>query len=476
MNLNVKECKAMVYHLAVDIGASSGRHILGWLENGELKLEEIHRFDNGLHEEDGHLCWDLDHLFREIKAGLKKCREQGKIPATMGIDTWGVDFVLLDEKGERIGPSVGYRDPRTDHIAEKIYRDVISEEELYERTGIQYAKFNTIFQLYAIKEQNPEYLERAKDILMLPDYFIYRLTGKKFNEYTEATTGSLVSLKTKNWDYELIARLGIDPMIFRDLSVPGTVAGGFCEEVRNEVGFDLDVVLAPSHDTASAVAAVPSTDENVMYISSGTWSLMGIETKTPFNDENCRRFNITNEGGVEYRYRFLKNIMGLWMIQSVRHETGDAYSFGELCDMAEKADIDSLVDVQNDRFLAPENMTEEIKKACAEQGDKVPETVGEVASVIYRSLAACYAKCAHDIEQITGVDYKTINIIGGGSNAGYLNELTARASGKTVIAGVGEATAVGNIAMQMISKGEIKDLTASRKIIAESFSVKKYEA
>lgn len=464
----------MTYHLAVDIGASSGRHILGWLENGTFRIEEIYRFENGLHEEDGHLCWDLDHLFTEIKAGLKKAREIGKAPATVAIDTWGVDFVLLDEQGERIGPAVGYRDSRTDGIAEQVYAEVIGEKELYERTGIQYAKFNSIFQLYAIKKQHPEYLEKAKSFLMLPDYFIYRLTGRKFNEYTNASTSELVDLATNNWDYGLIADLGIDPMLFDDVSAPGTVAGPLLPEVKDEIGYDLTVVLAASHDTASAVAAVPSTGENVMYISSGTWSLMGIETPVPFHDERCRAFNITNEGGVDHRYRFLKNIMGLWMIQNVRHEYGDRYSFGDLCRMAEQADIDSLVDVQNDRFMAPANMTEEIRAACREQGVKVPETPGEVASVVYRSLAACYAKCAEDIEAITGCHYPAIHIIGGGSQAGYLNELTARTSGRTVIAGVSEATAVGNLTMQMIAAGELPDLFTARKTIAGSFSVEQY--
>lgn len=466
----------MTYHLAVDIGASSGRHILGWLEDGKIKTEEIYRFENGLHEEDGHLCWDLDHLFHEIKAGLKKAGELGKIPTTMGIDTWGVDFVLLDETGERIGPAVGYRDSRTDGIAEQVYREVLDEQSLYALTGIQYAKFNTIFQLYAIQKQNPEILKKAKAFLMLPDYFIYRLTGNKFNEYTNASTTELLDLATNNWDYKLIAALGVDPMLFQDVSLPGTAAGSLLPAVKEEIGYDLSVILAPSHDTASAVAAVPSTDENVMYISSGTWSLMGIETKVPFHDERCRAFNITNEGGVEYRYRFLKNIMGLWMIQNVRHEYNDQYSFGDLCDLAEQAGIDSLVDVQDDRFMAPENMTEEIRAACREQGVKVPETPGEVASVVYRSLAACYAKCASDIEAITGKHYASINIIGGGSQAEYLNKLTAKTSGRTVIAGVSEATAVGNLSMQMMASGELSDLTQTRKTIAESFSVKQYNA
>lgn len=463
----------MTYHLAVDIGASSGRHILGRTENGKLVIEEVYRFENGLHEEDGHLCWDLDKLWENIVAGMKKCREIGKIPSTMAIDTWGVDFVLLDGEGNRIGPSVGYRDHRTDGMAEKVYK-IIDEKELYRRTGIQYAKFNTVFQLAAVKEQNPEYLEKAETLLQLPDYFIYRLTGNKFNEYTEATTGELVSLETKNWDWEILDRLGIKRSLFRNVSVPGTKAGKLRKELKDEVGYDLEVILAPSHDTASAVAAVPTTDENVMYISSGTWSLMGIETKTPFNDENCRKFNITNEGGVEYRYRFLKNIMGLWMIQSVRHEYNDEYSFGEICDMASETDIDSIVDVQDERFMAPENMTEEIRNYCREKGLRVPETLGEVASVVYRSLAVCYAETARQIENITGKHYAAINIIGGGSKADYLNRLTAEASGRRIIAGVSEATAVGNLAMQMISVGEIPDLTAARKIIADSFDVKVY--
>ncbi len=464
----------MTYHLAIDIGASSGRHILGWLEDGRLKTEEVYRFPNGLHEEEGHLCWDLDALWKSIVEGLKRCREVGKLPATVAIDTWGVDFVLLDGDGNRIGSAVGYRDSRTDGVAERLYREVMDEKELYRRTGIQYAKFNTVFQLAAIKSQKPEYLERAEALLQLPDYFVYLLTGNKFNEYTNATTGELISLETRNWDWELIERLGIKISLFKDVSLPGTRAGRLRPELREELGFDTEVVLAPSHDTASAVAAVPSVEENVMYISSGTWSLMGIETPVPFNSEECRRFNITNEGGVEYRYRFLKNIMGLWMIQSVRHEFNDEYSFGEICEAAAEAEIDSLVDVQDERFMAPESMSEEIRAYCRENRLAVPETLGELARVVYRSLAACYAETADQIEKITGVHYSSINIIGGGSNADYLNRLTAEASGRTVLAGVGEATAVGNLAIQMIADRELSELTEARRVIADSFEVKEY--
>ncbi len=463
-----------MYHLAVDIGASSGRHIIGWLEDGVMKYEEVYRFYNGLENINGSLCWDTVRLFSEIKNGMKKCAEVGKIPATMAIDTWGVDFVLLDEKGDMVGNSVGYRDSRTEGYVEKTF-EVMSKRKLYDITGLGTNTFNTLFQLVSLKDNHPEQLSKATDFLMIPDYFVYLLTGNKFNEYTNASTTELIDVKTNSWSREILDTFGIKKSLFRELSKPGTKAGKLLPSVREEVGFDLQVVLAASHDTASAVMAVPSNGDNVMYISSGTWSLMGIESLSPQLADICMEHSFTNEGGYNYRYRVLKNIMGLWMIQNVKKELDDKYSFAELCDMAaENTDFPSIVDAVDNRFLAPRNMSEEIKNACRDSGQKVPETVGELTAVIYNSLAKCYADCANEIEQFTGKKYSAINIIGGGSNADYLNRITAKTSGRTVLAGPSEATAIGNLMAQMLSVGSFKDLTDARECVIKSFGIKTY--
>ena len=305
------------YYLAVDIGASSGRHILGHVEDGKILLEEVYRFENGMEKKDGHLCWNVPHLFHEIKEGLKACRVAGKVPKSMGIDTWAVDYVLLDEADNVIGNTYGYRDGRTKGMDEEVYA-IIPETELYARTGIQKQMFNTIYQLMAVKKQEPENMEKAVQLLMLPDYFHFLLTGNKLSEYTNATSTQLVSPETKQWDYELIERLGYKSSIFRPLHMPGTVVGSFTKEVEEEVGFSCEVVLPATHDTASAVISVPALTKDFLYISSGTWSLMGIENDHAICSEESRKRNFTNEGGYEYRFRYLKNIMGLWMIQNLR--------------------------------------------------------------------------------------------------------------------------------------------------------------
>ena len=458
------------YFLAIDIGASSGRHILGSVENGKIVLEEVYRFWNGMDHVDGTLCWDVDRLFNETIAGMKKCKEIGKIPVSVGIDTWGVDFVLLDKEDNIVGQTVGYRDHRTEGMDEEVYK-IISEDDLYARTGIQKAIYNTIYQLMAVKKKHPEYLEQAETLLHVPDYFHFLLTGQKTCEYTEATTGQLVSPITKDWDYELIDMLGYPRKMFQKLIMPGTGIGHLSDKIREEVGFDLEVVAPATHDTGSAVLAVPANDDDFIYISSGTWSLMGTELKQADCSPESRLHNFTNEGGYAYRFRYLKNIMGLWMIQSVKKESAPDMGFGEICALASKETIRSFVDVNDARFLAPENMTAEVKSACEEAGEQIPQTIGELAAVIYHSLAKCYAKTAEEIEKLTGIDYSRIQIVGGGANAHYLNELTAEYAGKNVYAGPTEATAVGNFAAQMIAAGELKDLKAARACIAESFEI-----
>ena len=462
------------YYLAVDIGASSGRHMLASIVDGKMQLEEVYRFPNGMDNKNGTLCWNVDRLFTEIKNGLKKCKELGKIPTSMAIDTWGVDYVLLDKENHILGDTVGYRDSRTNGMDEKVY-ETISLEDLYKRTGIQKAIFNTVYQLMAVKQTHPEYLEKAEAMLMIPDYFHFLLTGVKKMEYTNATTGQLISVETNDWDYELIRMLGYNEKMFQPVSMPGTVVGNFTKEIQEEVGFDCTVVLPATHDTGSAVLAVPTNDDNAIYISSGTWSLMGIERKEADCSMEAMKANFTNEGGYDHRFRFLKNIMGLWMIQSVKKEFEEDLSFAEICARASKETIPSIVDCNDDCFLAPESMIKAVQEFCKNTNQQVPETVGEISAVIYNSLAKCYGDTIREIEAITGNTYDTIYVVGGGSNAGYLNELTAKYTGKKVSAGPGEATAIGNITVQMLHDGVFTSLPEARTCIGESFDIKKYD-
>lgn len=464
------------YYLAIDIGASSGRHILGCVKDGRMALEEIYRFPNGMKSVDGQLCWDVEELFAHIKAGMKKCKELGKIPVSLGIDTWAVDYVLLDENDKIVGNTVGYRDGRTKGMDALVY-EKIPLDELYQRTGIQKQIFNTIYQFMAVKSQHPEYLNVAKTMLMIPDYFHYCLTGVKKQEYTNATTTQLVNPKTNTWDYKLIERLGYPLEWFGPLSMPGTVVGNLTPEIEAEVGFSCKVVLPATHDTGSAVLAVPSNEWDVLYISSGTWSLMGTERMEADCSLESMKRNFTNEGGYEYRFRYLKNIMGLWMIQSVKKELAEAgqnYSFGEICEMASKETISSLVDCNDECFLAPESMIQAVRDFCQKKGQQVPETPAQLGAVIYNSLAKCYGETVDELEQVTGKHYGQVHIVGGGANADYLNRLTAKYTGRTVFAGPTEATAIGNLAAQMIVAGEYGSLAEARKGIFDSFEIKTY--
>lgn len=465
----------MKYYLAVDIGASSGRLILGHREDGRMILEEIHRFGNGMVRKQGHLVWDVDQLFAEIITGMKKCAELGKIPESIGVDTWAVDFVLLDAKDQRLGDAVGYRDHRTQGMDQSVY-EVIDEEELYLRTGIQKQPFNTIYQLMAVKEQIPELMEQADALLMIPDYLHFLLSGQKVTEYTNASTTQLLDPQTKDWDWNLIDRLGYKRELFQKICLPGTNLGSLTEEIAAEVGFTCKVVVPATHDTGAAVMAVPAADDQVLYISSGTWSLIGTEVKEAICTAESRQFNFTNEGGYDYRFRYLKNIMGMWMINSARNELAPDMSFSDICEGAAKQSILSIVDANSERFLAPESMSKEVQKACAESGQQVPQGIWETAAVIYNSLAECYAQTAREIEAMTGVVYDCIHVIGGGANAEYLNRLTAHACHKKIYAGPVEATAIGNISAQMIAAGELENLKTARECIYHSFDITEYEA
>lgn len=465
-------------YLAVDIGASSGRHILCHMEEGKMILEEIYRFENRLVTRNGHLCWEFDRLFKEIINGMKVCKEIGKIPVSMGIDTWGVDFVLLDENDRVLGDTVAYRDSRTDGMDKEVYK-IISEEELYARTGIQKQLFNSVYQLYAIKKEHPEYMEIAKSFLMVPEYFNFLLTGVKKNEYTNATTGQLVNAVTKDWDEEIIARLGYNRQMFGELCLPKTSVGFLKEEIKKEIGYDLEVILPATHDTGSAVLAVPANDDDFLYLSSGTWSLMGIERKEADCSLESKACNFTNEGGYEYRFRYLKNIMGLWMIQSIRKELnnqGNQYGFPDLIAMAKEADtFPSMVDVNDQSFLAPQSMTEAIKEYCRKSGQQIPSTTGEILACVYHSLSKSYSDTVCEIERVTGRKFSRLYIVGGGCQDMYLNQLTKKATGKEVYAGPVEGTAIGNLMAQILKSGEFRTLEEARICVAHSFDIKKIE-
>ncbi len=443
------------YYLAVDIGASSGRHILGSVEDGKLKIEEIYRFDNNIKSTPEGLVWDVEALVNEVINGIAKCKELGRIPVSLAIDTWGVDYVLLDSKGREILPAFAYRDARTANIPDSADFP-FSYEELYARTGIQKQAFNTVYQLYCDKRSGRA--DEAEHFLMMPEYLSYRLTGVMKNEYTNATTTSMVNAQTKTWDEEIIKALGLKREMFLPLSLPGSEIGGLCSEVKQRVGFDVMVLAAPSHDTASAVAACPVDNESV-YISSGTWSLMGTENMTPVICEGAREANFTNEGGVEYRYRFLKNIMGMWLFQNVRRELDKKYSYDQMMEMAMKSEYKKLIDVNDASLNCPESMIGEVRALAGEE-----LSIADILSCIYHSLAAMYKKTVDEIEALTGKQIKRIYIVGGGSRDKYLNSLTAEYTGKTVVPCQGEATATGNLLSQ-IMHDENTDLTRARTLV-----------
>ena len=471
----------MKNYLAIDIGASSGRHILGRVENGKIVLEEVFRFVNSQVRKDGHDCWDIDRLVASVKEGIDIALAKGPLDS-IGLDTWGVDFVLVDEQGSRCSDAVAYRDTRTADADAEIEKNVLSFADLYARTGIQKTSYNTIYQLWALKKEHPEQLAKAAHFLTVPEYLNYALTGKIVHEYTDSSTTSLLNAAKKDWDYDLIGKLGLPTKIFGRLEMPGATVGEYK---------GVKVVLPALHDTGSAYLAVPARDDKAVYLSSGTWSLLGVENEKPITTKAACTANFTNEGGAWGRYRFLKNIMGLWMIQSIRrelngvkyvegkdgeateealaklvdYEKGKKYSFEDLSNVARgETNYTITVDVNEQRFMNPASMIGEVMSAAAEEG-RPPTTVAELMQCVYRSLAECYADAIRNLSELTGVTYTSINIVGGGCQDLYLNALTAEATGLEVFTGPIEGTAIGNLIVQMIAGGEFKDLAEARTAI-----------
>lgn len=453
----------MTYHLAIDIGASSGRHILGYIDNGRLKLEEIHRFENYITNQNGTLVWDIEHLVSEVKKGIAKCKEIGKIPCTVAIDTWGVDYVLLDESKQEILPAVSYRDSRTNRVINKV-ESIISAEELYLKTGIQKQNFNTIYQLYADKLSGR--LEDAKHFLMIPAYLSYKLTGVIKNEYTNATTTGMVNAESKTWDNDIIEELGLPKHLFGTLDAPCTVIGNFTKEMQDYAGFDSTVIFAPSHDTASAVCACP-IDDNSVYISSGTWSLIGVESLNPIVNEKSMAANFANEGGIDYRFRFLKNYMGMWLFQNVKKNLNNEFSYDDMMRLAMQSKRFEMIDTNAPDFLAPENMINAIRSYL--KNESIPIEV--VINSVYHSLAQSYKNAIDEIEKLAGKTIDNVFIVGGGSKDTYLNKLTAQYTGKKVVTGLSEATATGNLLSQIMYDKKIS-LAQARDIVKNSFDIK----
>ncbi len=451
----------MTYYLAIDIGASSGRHILGYLEDGKLKLEEVYRFENGFQNENGTLVWDMEHLVQEVRQGIRRCGELGKQPKTVAIDTWGVDYVLLDENKKELWPACCYRDSRTEKTIPMV-EAIISPEELYKKAGLQKQSFNTVYQLYDDKLSGK--LAKAKYMLFVPAYLSFKLTGVIKNEYTFASTTSMVNARTKTWDKDIIRALGYPEKLFGELSLPGDVIGSFTKEMQDFAGFDATVIFAPSHDTASAVAACPMGEED-MYISSGTWSLIGLESKEPILTDAACKANFANEGGIAYRFRFLKNYMGMWLLQNIRRNLNKSMTYDEMMFLAQETEHYHYLDVNHPSFMAPENMIDAIKAYCGEPD--MP--LGQVLASVYHSLAKSYQLAVAEIEMLTGRTVNTIHIVGGGCQDRYLNQLTAEYTRKPVTAGPVEATAVGNLISQLLYDRACENLAQARALVLASF-------
>ncbi|MBR6443785.1 MAG: rhamnulokinase [Clostridia bacterium] len=420
----------MKKHLAIDIGASSGRHIIGWKEDGAIHTEEVYRFPNSVTEQNGHLTWDIDALLAHVKAGIGKALDKTPAIESLSIDTWAVDYVLMNGDTPVL-PCYAYRDSRTAPAIEKVH-EIISFPELYRRTGIQFQPFNTIYQLYADKLAGR--LEGATDFLMVPEYLMYKLCGMKSHEYTNATTTGLVSAETGRYDEEIIRALGLPGHFFRPLQQPGTVIG----EYRG-----IPVMLCATHDTGSAVEGIPMEDSQP-YISSGTWSLLGVKTEKPVTGAASEQANWSNEGGVGYN-RYQKNIMGMWLVNRLRDELCPGKPWDEIISEAQGERFDCLVDVNDPVFLAPESM----KAAFDSKLPRPPECTAGYFRCAYRSLAEGYRRAVEEMEQNTGRHYQKLYIVGGGAKNRYLNRLTEKAVGKQVVALPIEATALGNLKIQM---------------------------
>jgi rhamnulokinase len=467
--------------LAFDFGAESGRTIIGMINDGGISLQEIHRFPNKQVEIGGHLHWDFQYLFGQLKHGLRLSIEKGHSDIrSIGVDTWGVDFGLIGKDGILLEDPYAYRDSRTDGMMDRVF-EKITREKIYSITGIQTMQINTLFQLYSANVKQGELLKESDALLFMPDLFNYFLTGKKCSEYTIASTSQLLDASKKNWDETLFRTLGLPIRIMQPIVQPGTIVGKLLPEIAEEAGLKetVDVVAVGCHDTASAVAAVPSQSENWGFISSGTWSLIGIESDRPYLSKDALRNDFTNEGGVDNKIRFLRNVTGLWLLQECRRsweKQGDRLDYIELSKLAGEAQtLKCRIDPDDPFFLHPPDMPEAIQEYCERTNQPVPDAKGEFVRCILESLAFKYRNVVDRIKTITGKRIERLHIVGGGSQNDLLNQLTSNACGIPVAANPVEATALGNIIVQALAKNILPSLQKARELVAHSFPVKWYE-
>ena len=465
--------------LAIDLGASSGRGILGSYDGSKISLKEVHRFSNDPVMTPTGFTWDTLRLLHEIKAAILQCSLNEGGVDTLGIDTWGVDYGYLDKTGALLSNPYHYRDSRTDSIPGYMFENIIPWNELYGITGIQSMNFNTVYQMVADIKNRPWLVENADKMLNMPDLLGYLLTGEKLSEYTIMSTGALLDAKKRTLATDLLKKCGIKESLFCDIVSPGTTLGKLIPFVDGETGkTGASVVKVASHDTASAVLSVPAKDSDFLYISSGTWSLMGIESPEPVITPESLKYDFTNEGGVFGTIRVLKNIMGLWLLQESRRQwkrEGLNYSFDDLSDMAKASKpLQSIINPDDALFSPAGDMPGRIREYCKTTGQHVPENAGEIVRCIFESLSLRYRWTAEKLEEMTGREYSTINIVGGGTKEEMLSQFAADASGRMVVAGPVEATALGNIAMQAIAAGELGGLSDARLAIGNSFDRKEY--
>ncbi len=470
--------KSSVY-LAIDLGASSGRVMAGCHDGRRLTLEEVHRFPNGGHLINGHFYWNFVGLFSEIKLGLTKAAATyGRSIVSLGVDTWGVDYGLLDEAGCLLGLPFQYRDSRTDGMMARTFRR-LPKRQVYETTGIQFMFFNSLYQLMAEKADRGSALAAARKLLFAPDLINFWLSGKAVNEYTIASTSQLLDARTRRWSKDLLRKVGLPEGIFGPIVPPGTVLGGLREEVAQETGLGAIKVVAPGcHDTASAVAAVPTRDKDFVYLSSGTWSLMGVETRRPVITDKSYACGFTNEGGVCGTIRVLKNICGLWLIQECRRlwsQQGQKLDFEDLRKEALAArPFAALINPDDPEFATPGDMPARIAAFCRRTGQKAPATRGAIIRTIYESLALRYRDIFAKLEDLTGRHHDVLHVVGGGARDTVLNQFTADALQRSVVAGPVEATALGNILMQMLAEGGLRNLAEGRVLLQKSFPTSTY--
>lgn len=463
--------------LSFDFGASSGRAMLAEYSDGKINMQEIHRFSNDTVIVNGTMYWDILRLFFEIKTGITKAVNSGGFDA-IGIDTWGVDYGLIDKRGKLIGNPVHYRDTRTEGMLEETFKTV-SQDEIYSRTGIQCMRINTLYQLMYLKNHEPEQLDSAEKMLMIPDLFAYMLTGEIKEEATIASTSNLFDPYKKDWDRELIKKLGLPEHIFADVIKPGEVYGMLSDEICEELGCKkVPVVAACGHDTASAVVATPSETDDFVYISCGTWSLFGIESKDPILTSQAAELNFTNEGGYDGTIRFLKNIMGLWLIQESRRQwkrEGDDVGFDQLEKEALGAEpFKCFIDVDDPAFETAGNLPKRVVEFCRRTGQYVPQNRGEIMRCIYQSLAMKYKHTFNKLAEMSSKEYHRINILGGGIKDKLLCQMASDACNVQVLAGPSEATVMGNIAVVLAALGELNGLSEIRRAVSNSTELKKY--